>query len=173
MVSSDNPPDPELFEVESTFSHWDLTAYEGEKAREHAIQQGEICPYCGERTVFVSSSEVYFGKDYGMIYLCRPCQAWVGTHKNSSRALGRIANAELRVYKQKAHACFDRLWKPWRFIIPSARNIAYTWLSLRLRVPISRCHIGMFDVEECKHVVDLVTRPRAKFDFQQFLEANR
>lgn len=53
---------------------------------------GHICPYCGCFAEFVDSSCVYNGKSYGMIYLCRPCVAWVGVHKGTDNALGRLAN---------------------------------------------------------------------------------
>lgn len=43
-----------------------------------------FCPYCGERAEFVDSAEVYHGQSYGLIYLCRPCDAYVGCHECSS-----------------------------------------------------------------------------------------
>jgi len=72
-----------------------------------------ICPYCGKNAVLTDSAVVYHGRSYGMIWLCRPCWAYVGTHKNSRKhaPLGRIANAELRDWKKKVHAAFDPLWK--------------------------------------------------------------
>ena len=39
------------------------------------IHKGLVCPYCGQPTEYVDSSEVY-SKNYGKIYLCRPCEAW-------------------------------------------------------------------------------------------------
>ena len=37
-----------------------------------------------------------YGVDYGMIYYCPQCGAYVGVHKGTDRAKGRLANAELR-----------------------------------------------------------------------------
>jgi len=46
-----------------------------------------------------------------MIYLCRSCDAYVGVHKGTDKPKGRLANAELREYKKKAHSAFDPLWR--------------------------------------------------------------
>lgn len=126
------------------------------------ILTGKICPYCGKPTEYVDSSIIY-GRSYGMIYLCRDCRAYVGVHKGTDRALGRLANAELREAKKEAHYYFDQIAKTslinriWKKHIPntSNRNKAYLWLSNQLGIPHEICHIGMFDVENCKRVVEL------------------
>jgi len=121
------------------------------------IYSGKICPYCNGDSVFVDSNEVY-GRSYGMIYLCRPCKAWVGVHKGTNEALGRLANAELREGKKEAHFYFDKLWS---YKIKKgtkrrlARTKAYNWLSEELGTSISKTHIGYFDLEMCKKVVIL------------------
>lgn len=78
------------------------------------IFTGKICPYCGKPTEFVDSSVIY-GRSYGMIYLCRDCRAYVGVHKGTNQALGRLANAELRDAKKEAHFyltnCQDQSYK--------------------------------------------------------------
>lgn len=123
-------------------------------ARTH---NGKVCPYCGQPTEYVDS-EVIYGRTYGMVYLCRPCDAWVGTHKGTDRALGRLANAELREWKKKAHGYFDALWKRKMQQGASkqkARGLAYKWLSGELGIPPKETHIGMFDVDQCKKVVEV------------------
>lgn len=113
------------------------------------IFEGKICPYCKQPTEFVDSSEVY-RESHGMIYLCRQCRAWVGIHPDSeSAALGRLANAELRDWKKKAHAAFDPIWKSNLM----SREKAYDWLSEQLKVPRHYTHIGFFGVETCKKLV--------------------
>jgi len=63
-----------------------------------------ICDYCQGPTEFVDDSEVY-ERSYGRkVYLCRPCNAWVGVHKGTTRPLGRLAKSELRKMKIQAHA---------------------------------------------------------------------
>ena len=93
-----------------------------------------FCPYCGKRAEFVDSAEVYHGRSYGMIYLCRPCDAYVGCHGNGKgdSPKGRLANAELRRWKIAAHNAFDPLWKfgPFRGL----RNSAYAWLAEQMGV---------------------------------------
>ena len=109
-----------------------------------------ICDYCEQETVFTDSAEVYGGRSYGMIYLCRPCKAYVGVHKNTNRPLGRLANAELRRMKVSAHAAFDHIWKDGEY----TRKQAYKWLASELGIDGKDCHIGMFDVDTCHKVVE-------------------
>lgn len=108
------------------------------------------CPYCGKQAEFVDSIEIY-GKSYGMAYLCRGCDAYVGCHKGTDKPLGRLANHELRKWKMRAHAAFDLLWKC-RFM---RRWQAYAWLADELNVPAEQCHIGMFDVDMCQKAIDV------------------
>tara|TARA_Y100000310_G_C20598044_1_gene771534 strand:- start:103 stop:510 length:408 start_codon:yes stop_codon:yes gene_type:complete len=121
------------------------------------VSQGKICPYCNSEPEFVDSSEVY-GKSYGMIYLCRKCDAYVGVHKGTNKALGRLANKELRGYKKEAHKYFDNLWK--RAIAQGrskkdARKSAYKWLSVELEMHVDNTHIGMFDIMLCRRVIEI------------------
>lgn len=121
------------------------------------------CPYCGRPAELVDSAEVYGGRSYGMIWVCRPCDAYVGCHKNSPRyaPLGRLANAELREWKQRAHAVFDPLWQRKmqrdKCSKSAARSAGYQWLAGRLGIEVKDCHIGMFDVDICRRVVEACT----------------
>jgi hypothetical protein len=116
------------------------------------------CPYCGAEAVLVDSEEVY-GRSYGLIYLCRPCRAWVGVHKGTEMPLGRLANKELREWKIAAHAAFDPLWQAKmrrdNCSKGQARKAAYTWLAEKLGIPLRKCHIGMFDIDLCKRTVEV------------------
>jgi len=111
------------------------------------------CPYCGALARCVDSSVVYGGRSYGPIWLCGRypiCKAYVGCHKGTTVPLGRLADSELRIAKQKAHAAFDVLWKG----LPSGtRKKAYAWLAEKMGLAIDKCHIGMFDVDQCEEVV--------------------
>lgn len=109
-----------------------------------------ICNYCGKPAEFVDSTIVY-GSSYGMIYYCKPCNAWVGVHKGSSTPLGTLANAELRACRRKAHGMFDRIWRlRWM-----SRSKAYAWLAEQMGLTLEETHIGMFSVEQCRKVIDL------------------
>lgn len=109
------------------------------------------CPYCNSDTKFMDSKKIY-GKSYGMVWACinyPKCDAFVGVHKGTNKPLGRLANAELREYKKKAHAAFDPLWKDGGM----KRIEAYGWLSKQLELPMDETHIGMFDIDMCKKVI--------------------
>jgi len=120
------------------------------------ILSGKICPYCKQKTEFVDS-EIIYGKSYGMIYLCKPCDAYCGVHKGTDVALGRLANKELREWKKKAHHYFDVLWQSTLM----TRSEAYDWLSKNMGIEKAHTHIGMFNVDSCTKVVEL-SKAKAK-----------
>lgn len=111
------------------------------------------CDYCGRKAEYVDSKVIY-GRSYGMIYLCRNCMAYVGVHKGSDKPLGRLANAELREWKKAAHHAFDPLWQYGEF--RGRRNAAYVWLAEKMHLPVDQTHIGMFDVGQCKQVINIM-----------------
>lgn len=129
------------------------------------------CPYCRKPAKFHLSSEViYHGRDYGPVYVCHPCRAWVGAHRDSLLPMGRLANATLRRWKQDAHRAFDPLWRNLQAAYPEydsylaipkhmrniARSRAYAWLAHFMGLSQQDCHIGMFDDEQCRRCVALI-----------------
>ncbi|MDG1950945.1 MAG: zinc-finger-containing protein [bacterium] len=121
--------------------------------------RGKKCPYCKGETEYKDSSYIY-GKSYGMVYLCEPCDAYVGVHhKTSKESLGSVANGQLRYWRKQAHAAFDPIAfadrenpfskKKWN------RHAAYGWLRRKLDLPRELCHIGMFSINKCKQVVEI------------------
>jgi hypothetical protein len=124
------------------------------------IIAGKICPYCLRSTAYIDSSFVY-GKSFGKIYHCRKCRAYVGVHKGTDKALGSLANQELRVWRRKAHKLFDGLWQKKMssgYSKKVARRTAYLWLSGQMKTEFERTHIAMFDVDQCKKVVELCSK---------------
>lgn len=118
-----------------------------------------VCPYCGEAAVFTTGEEVYPHRPdlhRKRFYLCRPCKAYVGCHRNG-KPLGRLANAQLRKARIAAHSAFDPFWRSGRM----TRSAAYRWLAKELDLPISKCHIGMFDILDCRKVVSLCRKLRS------------
>lgn len=112
-----------------------------------------LCGYCGTAAILVGGIKIYpHRKDLykKKFWLCKTCGAYVGTHKNNS-PLGRLANAELRMEKGKAHKAFDPLWQSGK----QSRSEAYAWLAKELKICEDRCHIGMFGVDTCKKVVSI------------------
>ncbi len=115
-----------------------------------------ICPYCGGNALLVTGAVIYpHRKDLAAkrFYQCAPCDAYVGCHP-SGQPLGRLANMELRQAKMSAHAAFDPLWKPVGG--SRARSRAYRKLAQLLGIPPSDCHIGAFDVHQCRRVVEVL-----------------
>lgn len=123
------------------------------------------CPYCGGPAAFLPTSTSVYGRDYGPIWICHPCDAWVGCHKGTASPLGRLADKALRKAKVAAHAAFDPLWKAkmaFDGINKSrARGEMYLWLAERLSIDRKDCHIGMFDAATCQRVVE-VCRPHPR-----------
>ena len=123
---------------------------------------GRICPYCNSYPIFTDSSVIY-GKSYGYIYLCPKCKAYVGADKETNRPLGRLSDEALRYWKKQAHGYFDIIAKTsfineiWDEYIPevSNRQKAYLWLSIQMDIETEYCHIGMFDIEQCKKVIEI------------------
>lgn len=117
---------------------------------QHLMLTGRLCPYCKGEPMLRDSNVVY-GRSYGPIWYCEPCNAWVGCHPGTNDPLGRLANATLREAKKRAHEAFDQIWK--KKIM--SRTAAYAWLSRRLGIPKKYTHIGMFNVETCSKVITL------------------
>lgn len=125
--------------------------------KDHPKIKIPICPYCKKESVLTDSIVIY-GKSYGWIYLCKPCNAYVGCHRGGSgkQPLGRLANAELRAWKNKAHNSFDPIWKSGMM----NRSRAYSWLADKMGLPKKKCHIGMFGIEQCQKVVRICQERR-------------
>ncbi len=111
-----------------------------------------ICPYCHEAAKLVDSAIVY-GRSFGPIWDCRPCDAYVGVHANSPthKAKGSLANRELREWRKRAHAAFDRLWQSGQMTRPAA----YLLLQEKMGMNSREGHIGKFTIEQCRKVVEL------------------
>lgn len=112
------------------------------------------CPYCGAGVSLANSIRVY-GADYGLLYLCDrypACDAYVGAHRGTDRPLGTLANAELRSWRNRAHAAFDPLWRDGAM----TRKAAYRLMCELLGIERREAHIAMFDVERCKQLIEAI-----------------
>lgn len=117
-------------------------------------QRQPICPYCGKVSKLVTGRVIYPTRPElheKAFYSCKGCNAYVGCHPGTTRPLGRLADPQLRRAKVAAHAAFDPLWESGRMKRPAA----YAWLAGRLGIPTEKCHVGMFDLETCRRVVEL------------------
>lgn len=120
--------------------------------KERLVIEGKVCPYCWGWSVCADSAEIYNGRSYGWIWLCRPCRAYVGCHKGTKEALGRLADAHLREKKKAFHAELDPLWKSGRF----GRSWLYEWLAKEMGMSKDRCHGGMFNTEQCDNAIEIL-----------------
>lgn len=126
------------------------------------------CPYCGKLSVFMASSaSIYHGHNYGSVWICHSCAAWVGCHDGTNLPKGRLADATLRQAKRDVHDVFDGLWMNVREAYPEAtgglgklrgiaRTRAYSWLAEQLGIPARDCHVGMFDVVTCRRAIAVI-----------------
>ena len=131
----------------------------GLAALESIARSGVHCDHCGKPAEYVDNRKIY-GKSYGrwpMSWLCRPCGAYVGCHPNTNRPLGTLATREMREWRKKAKNPFLELVQSrW----DGRRSPAYKWLAEKLGINPSDCHFGMFDVDTCKRVFEIVENER-------------
>lgn len=143
------------------------------KVPKHIPMPGrDDCHYCGDSCYLHETSEhLYNGKDYGPVWECACCHAYVGCHPGTHKPLGRVANKELRNWKMKAHREFDALWRKKATMQISesgteskrkmaksyghARGKGYQWLAEQMGLTSEECHIGYFTIEQCKKVVEI------------------
>ncbi len=105
------------------------------------------CPYCNRLAVWVDNKEVY-GKNYGKshkIWLCKPCNAYVGCHNNTKKPLGTMADRNLRNWRIQAHNKIDWYWQQGMY----TRKEVYQKLS---RFFGEEIHIGSANRELCRMI---------------------
>lgn len=136
----------------------------------HEVKRMKVtCPYCRQQAELVLGCTIYPhrpGLRDRKFWLCRPCDAYVGTHINSKRhaPLGTMANEELRFARRELHKVFDPIWRDNR---KKSRSAAYRWLAKRLHKPENECHIGSFSLEDCEKamaVIHLYNGGRAAYE---------
>lgn len=128
-----------------------------------------VCPYCNTKSVLVKGDKIYpYRYDlYNLnFYYCDNghSPAYVGCHKGTIKPLGRLADTELRKAKSEAHKAFDPIWRN-GFM---RRGDAYSWLAKVMGVSKKDCHIGMFDVDQCKKVKRLAGWKTMKINCENF-----
>lgn len=106
---------------------------------------------CGRVARLVTGARIYPHRPdlhVKRFYLCEPCNAYVGVHPGTTKALGHLAGPQLRKLRMKAHSVFDPIWKSGRM----SRNAAYRWLSESLGF---EAHIGQSDEATCEKIIAL------------------
>lgn len=76
------------------------------------------------------------------------------------RASIEATNRDAAWWRTEAHRWFDLIWKGGHL----SREGAYAWLRKEMGLAQRRCHIALFDIDQCREVVErakdfLATRP--------------
>lgn len=113
-----------------------------------------ICPYCDKPSTLTDSTVIY-GRNYGWLWACLPCDAYVGVHRGTTNAMGTLANKELRAERKLAHAALDPLWRDG----PLNRKQAYELLAELLDLADPKdAHIAKLNEEQCRLLVQQLKR---------------
>ena len=128
------------------------------------MKENDICRYCGGVIKLIPASAVYgestqrLGMESEFVYQCQNCNARVGCHKGTTRALGNVANEVLRLKRRETHKVFDAFWQG----NGMSRTKAYKWLAAQMRLSEKDAHIGGFEMDQCQQVIDLCRRELEK-----------
>lgn len=115
------------------------------------------CQYCNGDVIYTSNGVLYGGRTYGsgMCYYCTGCGASVGTHESKPRqAYGILATKQMQNVRKICHNYFDKSWKTNQI----SRSSAYKKLALKLNIPKSDCHFGMFDLDMLRKSLKIVEK---------------
>lgn len=116
------------------------------------------CNICGSIARLTTGKEIYpHRKDLHRkkFYACNEIHdlAYVGCHPNTEKPLGKLlADAQLRKLRKQCHYVFDVYWKKGDF----TRSEAYLRLADALQIPKKKCHIAMFDKEQCINMLNVL-----------------
>jgi len=117
------------------------------------------CRYCEQEAKLRKCGEAGYPyrQDYGPVWICHPCGAYVGCHPGTEKPLGGLANAALRQLKIETHALFDPMWQAKMrkegCSKGRARRAGYRWLAEQMGLPVKLTHIGYFNEDECRKAI--------------------
>lgn len=110
------------------------------------------CDCCDSTDVVLTDNKVLYGTskgDWPLIYLCNTCEAAVSCHKGTDQPMGLMADRQTRRLRSQAHKQFDKLWAEGLI----NRDKAYEELANHLLLEGDKCHISMFDGDQCKATI--------------------
>jgi hypothetical protein len=127
------------------------------------------CPYCHEDAELVDKREVYWQGVGALVWLCRPCRAWVPARKEFPfRPIGTLADPALRAQRQKAFYLFESLWRSVKqtkgWSNERARNAGYSWLASEMGILPAKCRIEYFGRVQTQIVIDICSAVGGKKD---------
>lgn len=120
-----------------------------------------LCDYCGAKALLTRfGDETYpYRDDHGPLWVCAPCEAWIGVPARSTRhvPLGRLANAELRDAKSRLHDALEPLvtakMRRDKVNAFEARGKAIRWLAGELGFELSNPSIHLLTLEQCEQAI--------------------
>ncbi|MEM5343993.1 zinc-finger-containing protein [Paraburkholderia azotifigens] len=123
-----------------------------------------LCDYCGAKAVLArAGDEIYpYRDDHGPVWVCAPCQAWIGIPARSTRhvPLGRLADAALRDAKSRLHDTLEPLvaGKVRRDGVNAfeARAKAIRWVATELGFDPLPNSIHMLSLDQCEQALRYV-----------------
>lgn len=89
------------------------------------------------------------------VWVCWACDARVGCHPGTKKALGELAGPSLRRIRHEVHRVFDQHWLPAKNR-SKARIKAYARLAKALNIQPHECHVGMFDEARCEAALKIL-----------------
>lgn len=128
-----------------------------------------LCDYCGGKAVLARVGEEAYPylEDHGPVWICSPCQAWIGVRARSKQhtPLGRLADAALRERKSRLHDALEPLVtaKMRRDGVNAfeARGKAMKWLIGSLHIPVDSPSIHALSLEQCEQAIQFITEFQA------------
>jgi len=118
----------------------------GRVPTERELHFTKHCPYCHETPICLNHKhKMYpYRNDYGYIWLCPSCKAFVGCHRGTKIPKGFLANKNIRVLRKQAHALFDPIWQEGHM----KRRQAYRRLAELLAIEKEEAHISQLSEEQ-------------------------
>lgn len=113
------------------------------------------CNLCGSQVEYLSNAKIY-GRKYGsgFCYRCTKCNAYVGTYIHKpKKAMGILADKEMREAKMKCHTLFDSKWTN-----SKERTACYKRLATELGIEYENCHFGFFDIPTMTKAYALISK---------------
>ncbi|QYY33749.1 DUF3268 family zinc-finger domain-containing protein (plasmid) [Cupriavidus pinatubonensis] len=128
-----------------------------------------VCDICGNSAQLAQAADPMYPylEDHGPVWICVPCQAWIGVRPRSRQhaPLGRLANAALRDAKKRLHDALEPLVaakirrdgvNPFE-----ARGKAIKWLAAELGFSLSTPSIHALSFEQSEQAIQYLAKFQA------------
>lgn len=96
---------------------------------------------------------------YGIFYGCTnypQCKGTHSAHQDTGAPMGIPADKETKEWRSRCHKVFDQLWKNKKYAY--TRSEAYELLQRLTRLSPEDCHIGRFNIDQCKTVINRIEK---------------